>query len=407
MSSSPLNHQFSQLLLDWYDLHGRKDLPWQSPRTPYRVWVSEIMLQQTQVQTVIPYFNRFIEHFPEIALVARAEEDEVLSLWSGLGYYSRARNLHKTAQIINEQYHGLFPEDLDALVQLPGIGASTAAAILSQAFNKPTAILDGNVKRVLSRYFLVDGWPEQAQVKKKLWDLAYSCMPEERCADYTQAIMDLGATRCTNKNPDCLHCPLQKHCLAFQKNEQLLYPTKKIKKQRPIFSQQLLVLHNEEGQIYLEKRPPTGLWGGLWCFPALDSEACPSQYIELHYKLKGEKPELITKFKHSFSHFHLEITALSIKIRKTNTNSLSSKLTVVNEVPEKKEFGSTVYRKSHEDSGSASTKHPTTIEFDKKSNIVSEAQGTWFRKEKLSSLGLAKPTTLILSKLYNWTTQYQ
>lgn len=177
MSTNSLNQLFSQLLLDWYDLHGRKDLPWQLPRSPYRVWVSEIMLQQTQVQTVIPYFNRFIEHFPDIFLLANAEEDEVLSLWSGLGYYSRARNLHNTAKIISDQYNGVFPEDLNILVQLPGIGPSTAAAILSQAFNKPAAILDGNVKRVLSRFFLIEGWPEQAQVKKNYGGLRLLVCP--------------------------------------------------------------------------------------------------------------------------------------------------------------------------------------------------------------------------------------
>ncbi|HAT7807507.1 TPA: A/G-specific adenine glycosylase [Legionella pneumophila] len=350
MSTNSLNQSFSQLLLDWYDQHGRKDLPWQLPRSPYRVWVSEIMLQQTQVQTVIPYFNRFIGHFPDIFLLANAEEDAVLSLWSGLGYYSRARNLHNTAKIIRDRYNGVFPEDLDILVQLPGIGPSTAAAILSQAFNKPAAILDGNVKRVLSRFFLIEGWPEQAQVKKKLWELASSCMPSQRCADYTQAIMDLGATCCTNKNPQCLRCPVKNHCLAFQNKKQHLYPTKKIKKQRPTLSQQFLVLHNEQNQVYLEKRPPTGLWGGLWCLPSIDNQACPIQHIQLIYRLQGESPKLITRFKHSFSHFHLEITALSIRIQPTN-------------------------------------------------NFVSESSGQWFTKETLPTLGLAKPTTLILSKL--------
>ncbi|HAT1659002.1 TPA: A/G-specific adenine glycosylase [Legionella pneumophila] len=350
MSTNSLNQPFSQLLLDWYDQHGRKDLPWQLPRSPYRVWVSEIMLQQTQVQTVIPYFNRFIGHFPDIFLLANAEEDAVLSLWSGLGYYSRARNLHNTAKIIRDRYNGVFPEDLDILVQLPGIGPSTAAAILSQAFNKPAAILDGNVKRVLSRFFLIEGWPEQAQVKKKLWELASSCMPNQRCADYTQAIMDLGATCCTNKNPQCLRCPVKSHCLAFQNKKQHLYPTKKIKKQRPTLSQQFLVLHNEQNQVYLEKRPPTGLWGGLWCLPSIDNQACPIQHIQFIYRLQGESPKLITRFKHSFSHFHLEITALSIKIQPTN-------------------------------------------------NFVSESTGQWFTKETLPTLGLAKPTTLILSKL--------
>ncbi|MGL6030185.1 MAG: A/G-specific adenine glycosylase, partial [Legionella sp.] len=189
-----LEDQFSLPLLAWYDIHGRKDLPWQLPREPYPVWISEIMLQQTQVQTVIPYFNRFMARFPTVAALAEANEDDVLSLWSGLGYYSRARNIHRTAKLIHDNYTGCFPTDLPRLIELPGIGPSTAAAILSQAHNLPTAILDGNVKRVLARFFLVDGPTEQAAVKKKLWELADACMHQERCADYTQAIMDLGAT---------------------------------------------------------------------------------------------------------------------------------------------------------------------------------------------------------------------
>ena len=350
MINSQLDEQFSNPLLLWFDLHGRKDLPWQLPREPYRVWVSEIMLQQTQVQTVIPYFNRFIDKFPTVNSLAQADDDEVLSLWSGLGYYSRARNLHRAAKIINSDHQGCFPTDLKSLIDLPGIGPSTAAAILSQAFNQPTAILDGNVKRVLSRFFLVQGWPEQTQVKKKLWELAQSCMPEQRCADYTQAIMDLGATCCTTKKPDCFNCPLHNDCLAFKHKEQHLYPTKKIKKPVPVQYQQILVLYNDQGDIYLEKRPPTGLWGGLWCLPSLNKEDCPLDFIRLQYDLHGETPKPLIAFKHRFSHFHLEIDALSIKVKALN-------------------------------------------------NQVTESTGQWFTKDKFSSLGLATPTSLILSKL--------
>lgn len=253
VNNENLSEQFNKPLLQWFALNGRKNLPWQIPRTAYRVWISEIMLQQTQVQTVIPYFERFMDKFPSIDDLGKAHDDEVLALWSGLGYYSRARNLHKTAQIILNEYQGIFPQDLTLLNELPGIGASTAGAILSQAFNMPTAILDANVKRVLTRFFAIKGYPEQTQVKKTLWALANSCMPQEHCADYTQAIMDLGATCCTTKKPNCFNCPLQDNCKALQDKEQHLYPTKKIKKPVPVQQQQFLVLCNAQGDIYLEK----------------------------------------------------------------------------------------------------------------------------------------------------------
>ncbi len=350
MDNENLHVQFSNPLLKWFATHGRKNLPWQLPRSPYRVWLSEIMLQQTQVQTVIPYFERFLHYFPDIHSLAAAAEDQVLFLWSGLGYYSRARNLHQTAKIIVQEYQGKFPEELKLLQALPGIGESTAAAILSQAFNQPTAILDGNVKRVLTRFFMVKGYPEQASVKKILWQLANACMPQKHCADYTQAIMDLGATCCTTKNPDCAHCPLQNHCLAFKHQVQTLYPEKKIKKSVPVQHQQFLVLCNNQGQIYLEKRPPTGIWGGLWCFPALDQGSCPLEFIQQEYHLLGDTPEKLVAFKHCFSHFHLQISALRIQ-----TSNQGEKL--------------------------------------------GETKGKWFAREEINTLGLAKPTSKILSLL--------
>lgn len=349
-----LEERFSQPLLNWYDNHGRKNLPWQLPRDPYRVWVSEIMLQQTQVQTVIPYFNRFMEHFPSIEDLAQAGDDHVLSLWSGLGYYSRARNLHKTAQIISNDFAGLMPNDLDTLTAFPGIGPSTAAAILSQAYNLPTAIMDGNVKRVLTRFFRIAGWPEQAAIKKMLWELADKCMPKQRCADYTQAIMDLGATCCTLNKPNCIQCPLQAHCQAFQHEEQLLYPTKKIKKPVPLYQQQFLILRNQNNMIYLEKRPPVGLWGGLWCLPGIDTEVCPLTYIKQHYGVEGETPEPITSLKHRFSHFHLEIDAMLIKTRELRNN-------------------------------------------------LAENNGQWFTQDALTDVGLAKPVSHILQHLFAQT----
>lgn len=225
-----LLQQFALPLLAWYQQHGRRDLPWQNPRTPYRVWLSEIMLQQTQVKTVIPYFIRFINRFPDIRSLAGAEEDDVLALWSGLGYYSRGRNLHKTARMICETHNGVIPDKVSELTRLPGIGESTAAAIASLAYNQRTPILDGNVKRVLSRFFLISDSLELTHVKQKLWKLADACMPSQQCADYTQAIMDLGATCCLARNPTCELCPLQQNCQAFLTKQVKNIPKKKRKK---------------------------------------------------------------------------------------------------------------------------------------------------------------------------------
>lgn len=308
---------FSLPLLNWFAKFGRKDLPWQQqPKEAYRVWISEIMLQQTQVQTVIPFFERFIASFPDIKHVSDASEDTVLAHWSGLGYYSRARNIHKTARIICDKYQGQFPEDLAVLISLPGIGASTAAAIASLAFNQPTAILDGNVKRVLSRYFMVEGLPESSTVKKKLWLLAEQCMPQKNAAEYTQAIMDLGATCCTLKNPNCQNCPVQKTCQAFLNDKVDHYPFKTIKKTRPTKQQQFLLMHtSNHDRIYLEKRPSKGLWGGLWCLPAIELDMDPKQYIANNYGFNCAAINNLIKIKHSFSHFHLHITALALTIQ--------------------------------------------------------------------------------------------
>ncbi len=347
---SLMEKQFSYPLLEWFDLYGRKNLPWQHPKDAYRTWISEVMLQQTQVQTVIPYFNRFMERFPTVKHLAQASDDEVLSLWSGLGYYSRARNMHEAAKTIMSECHGKFPEHMDALISLPGIGPSTGAAIMSLAFDKPEAILDGNVKRVLARFFLIKGYPEQAIIKKIFWEKAHLCMPKERCADYTQAIMDLGATCCTTKQPNCINCPVQADCLAFQYQEQHSYPTKKPKKPVPQQQQQFLVLKNEMNLVYLEKRPPTGLWGGLWCLPGIEMDQCPIQFIKERFDLHGHSPKPLAIFKHKFSHFHLEISPIHIQTKPLN-------------------------------------------------NKISEANGKWYATSELSSLGLAKPTQLILDQI--------
>lgn len=294
-------------VLDWFDQYGRKDLPWQQDITPYRVWISEIMLQQTQVTTVIPYFRRFMDELPTVEALAAAHEDEVLHLWTGLGYYSRARNLHKTARLVCEQYGGAFPDSVEALSGLPGIGRSTAGAILSIAFKKPAAILDGNVKRVLARFHTIDGWPGQSKVAAALWEYAEAHQPGQRVADYSQAMMDLGATLCTRSKPACELCPLNDDCLAHRHHSQGQYPGKKPKKVLPVKTTVMLMIRNREGEILLEKRPPAGIWGGLWTFPEVaDNDAIEQQC----HTLLGALPSAVDHwqpYRHTFSHYHLDI----------------------------------------------------------------------------------------------------
>jgi len=253
-------------LLAWFDTHGRHDLPWQHPRTPYRVWISEIMLQQTQVSTVVPYFERFLQRFPDVHSLAAAAQDDVLALWSGLGYYARARNLHRAAQHIVERHDGKFPTTLEAWLALPGIGRSTAGAILAQAFEQRQPILDGNVRRVLARYHAIDGWPGDRAVQDQLWKRAEAATPHRRIADYTQAIMDLGATVCT-RTPRCNQCPLSTGCGAHRLGRTADFPGRRPRKTLPVRLTAMLVLRDENGRILLVRRPPTGIWGGLWSLP--------------------------------------------------------------------------------------------------------------------------------------------
>ncbi|MDD5462408.1 MAG: A/G-specific adenine glycosylase [Methylococcales bacterium] len=296
---------FQQRLLAWFDEHGRKDLPWQQNITPYRVWLSETMLQQTQVATVIPYFNTFVTIFPTIEHLAQAPIDEVLHRWSGLGYYARARNLHKTAQLIVT--HGRFPDTLEELVALPGIGVSTAGAILSIAFSKSHPILDGNVKRVLARFKAVSGWPGNNLVNKKLWIISAQLTPADRVADYTQAIMDLGATICTRSKPLCEKCPLDDHCLARTTRTVSLFPTPKPAKTLPVKQLVFLLLSNHLNQILLVKRPPTGIWGGLWSLPEFDSLESAHNWCLAKNMTITHSQELETR-RHTFSHYHLDFT---------------------------------------------------------------------------------------------------
>ncbi|MCB1690981.1 MAG: A/G-specific adenine glycosylase [Halioglobus sp.] len=308
----PSPKTFAQRVLIWFDQHGRKDLPWQRDTSPYRVWVSEIMLQQTQVKTVIPYFERFMAAFPDVQALAQAPEDEVLHLWTGLGYYARARNLHKAAkQVANE---GQFPDTLDGLCDLPGVGRSTAGAILSIAFGQRASILDGNVKRVLARYHRVGGWPGQSAVHQQLWEIAEQHTPQKRCADYTQAMMDLGATLCTRSSPDCGRCPLAADCEASAHGDQRNYPGRKPRKVLPVKSTHFLIVRSSADEIWLEKRPASGIWGGLWCFPEIDGpDAGRTQCLDLW----GNEPatmEVRPAFRHTFSHYHLDITPVVVEL---------------------------------------------------------------------------------------------
>ena len=358
-------NEFGKKLLQWFDKHGRTNLPWQQNISPYRVWVSEIMLQQTQVTTVIPYFERFMEYFPTVTALAAANIDEVLHLWTGLGYYARARHLHKTAKFIQQAYVAKgkmnFPNDIEQLQSLPGIGRSTAGAISSIAFKQPAPILDGNVKRVFTRLFAIEGWPGTPEVNTKLWKIAEEFTPQKRVADYTQAIMDLGATLCTRSQPQCHRCPFETTCLAHQQQRETAFPTSKgVKKSLPIKEVMLLILTNPQGEVLLERRPPAGIWGGLWSFPefrvttpsaaniAISHEAslkkarktkppvkkqqrhqtqssavdrdkittlkdlasALEEVCQMKYGLVLKKIAKKSTFRHTFSHFHLDITPI-------------------------------------------------------------------------------------------------
>lgn len=306
---------FAERLLHWYDQHGRKHLPWQNPITPYRVWVSEIMLQQTQVDTVIPYFQRFTTRFDSVEALAAAPVDEVLHLWTGLGYYARARNLHRCAQLIVGEYEGEFPADVELLAALPGIGRSTAAAITSIAYEQPTAILDGNVKRVLARHGAIAGWPGQNKVAERLWHIAEQHMPQTRCRDYTQAIMDLGATVCMRSRPRCALCPVAADCIALADDNMSAYPGKKPKKDKPTKHAYLLMVQAPDGSILLQQRPASGIWGGLWCLPELPTEQEPTPYITTHFG-PSDPPEYWQPWRHTFSHYHLQIHPVLAKLHK-------------------------------------------------------------------------------------------
>lgn len=306
--------QFQSLVLTWFKTHGRTHLPWQQQKTPYKVWLSEIMLQQTQVNTVIPYYQRFIGHFPNIHALAHAETEQVFFLWAGLGYYQRARHAHQTAKIIVEKYAGHFPETIPALRELPGIGESTAGAIVSLAFNKYGPILDGNAKRVLARF---NGLQDalNAQMQKLLWNFAHYYTPK-RPAAYTQAIMDLGSLICTRAHPKCLSCPLNHHCIAYKKNLTEKIPLAKKSPSLPK-KQKTFFIFKHGSYILLSKRPMKGIWGGLWSFPEKDGNLSHKNlelFCEKHFSIPLLSARLLRSFKHTFTHFHLKIFPIVFEV---------------------------------------------------------------------------------------------
>ena len=304
----------SDRLLEWYARAGRTDLPWQRSVSAYRVWVSEIMLQQTQVQTVIPYYRRFIKRFPSLKSLAEASLSEVIAHWAGLGYYARARNLHRTACLIREHYGGRFPKDKNTLMTLPGIGLSTAGAILALAYNQRHAILDGNVKRVLARHADIAGWPGEAAVNRTLWKQAEEYLPQQNIAEYTQALMDLGAMVCTKTQPRCEDCPISEDCLARKAgsiDERPQPPPAKIKPQRHLFM--LMVIHKDH--LLLERRPASGIWGGLLSFPEMHSEAEAKAWCQRRLG-RINHIRCLPSFKHQFTHFSLTITPLEARLSK-------------------------------------------------------------------------------------------
>lgn len=340
-------------LLRWSDASGRKHLPWQRDPTPYRVWVSEIMLQQTQVATVIPYYERFVQRFPSVESLAQAPQNEVLHLWTGLGYYARARNLHRAAQIVVSDHGGEFPQTLEAVQELPGIGRSTAGAILALSRSQRHPILDGNVKRVLTRYFGIAGFPGEQKIERELWRLADACTPQERVANYTQAIMDLGATVCVRSRPLCAACPLSEHCVARTEGLQSTLPTPRPRKQRPQRTAYIVIALSSAGAVWLERRPPAGIWGGLWTFPQFDDQAAALDWTTQFSTATLDPKRLadrLPEYRHAFTHFDL-------------------------------------------------TLHPLLVRTSGAGDLVADEQRLWYDPRQPAMIGLAKPTVALIERL--------
>lgn len=315
-----MNMDFSRKLIEWQRLHGRHALPWQGTCDPYRIWVSEIMLQQTQVAAVIPYYQRFMSRFPDVQSLAGASEEQVLTNWAGLGYYARGRNLHRATRQVVENHAGKFPDKFDDILALPGIGRSTAAAISAFAYGERRAILDGNVKRVLTRAFGIAGWPGDKKVETRLWQLAEELLPAQEIEAYTQALMDLGATVCTRSKPKCGLCPLAQDCIAQRENRTAQLPEARPRKSIPQRSVTMMLLRHGR-DIFLQKRPASGIWGGLWSLPETDlapEAAC--------LQLTGHAPKTtkcLPAFTHTFTHFRLEISPVEMLLPKLPQAAMS------------------------------------------------------------------------------------
>jgi A/G-specific adenine glycosylase len=305
---------FSARVVRWQRSHGRHDLPWQCTRDPYRVWLSEVMLQQTQVATVIPYYLRFLERFPDVRALARSSEEDVLGLWSGLGYYARGRNLLKAARVVEERHGGRFPTRFEDLVELPGVGRSTAGAIASIAGGERRAILDGNVRRVLARHAGIGGDPASAAVSARLWQVAESRLPSKAIETYTQGMMDLGAQVCTARSPACAGCPVAQDCVARAEDRVAELPGRRERRAPPRKRVQMLVVVSH-GEVLLEKRPPAGIWGGLWSLPEIDADASPRQALLRDWGLAAAAEQPLARFDHAFTHFTLEVTPWLLRPR--------------------------------------------------------------------------------------------
>lgn len=313
---------FALRIIAWQKQHGRHDLPWQNTSSPYAIWVSEIMLQQTQVSAVIGYYQRFMARFPTIHSLAAADQDEVLQHWSGLGYYSRARNLHNAAQTIVDTFNGEFPQDFEAMQTLSGIGRSTAAAIAAFAFHQVQTILDGNVKRVLARHFAIEGWPGTPKIEKEMWRLAESLLPQTEMVAYTQGLMDLGATLCTRSKPPCNTCPLNTTCLAYAQQRVHALPTPKPKKTSPQKYTTMLILRRGN-DVLLQKRPSKGIWGGLWSLPEIDMQTIATEAAFNMFGLQVEPQEPMPVLQHAFTHYKLDILPQPLDVISKQTHALT------------------------------------------------------------------------------------